>query len=284
MTEPITHPSFNWTTYHRSPNPERPLEPDRYRRLMQVEALPRASAYDPAWIHWNAMGPFAVWLSESLSQVVSLPRGARVLDLGCGSAVSSIFLARELDLQVWATDLWVNATSNLARIEEAGIGHRVFPIHAEAHALPFAEGFFDAIVSVDSFHYFGTDALYLSYISAFLRPGGILAMVAPGNGAEIEDVPEDYRRDPSVARHIPALFTFRSPAWWRRHWERTGEVEVLHADMVPDGWALWHRFLEASEAWSGTPVADQVDGALILPPAGRTLGFTRVVARRRGAL
>ena len=39
-------------------------------------------------------------------------------------------------------------------------------------SLPFAESSFDAIVSFDAYHYFGTDDLYLGYISAFLKPGG----------------------------------------------------------------------------------------------------------------
>ena len=67
--------------------------------------------------------------------------------------MSSIFLAKEFDLQVWATDLWISATDNYQRICEAGLEDRVFPIHADAHALPFADEFFDAIVSLDSYHY-----------------------------------------------------------------------------------------------------------------------------------
>jgi cyclopropane fatty-acyl-phospholipid synthase-like methyltransferase len=37
----------------------------------------------------------------------------------------------------------------------------VFLIRVEAHDILFANGFFDAIVSMDSYHYFGADALYL---------------------------------------------------------------------------------------------------------------------------
>jgi cyclopropane fatty-acyl-phospholipid synthase-like methyltransferase len=36
----------------------------------------------------------------------------RVLDLGCGRAATSIFLRREFGVQVWATDLWTNASEN----------------------------------------------------------------------------------------------------------------------------------------------------------------------------
>jgi cyclopropane fatty-acyl-phospholipid synthase-like methyltransferase len=36
---------------------------------------------------------------------MNLQPGMRVLDLGCGRALSSIFLHREFGLQVWAADL-----------------------------------------------------------------------------------------------------------------------------------------------------------------------------------
>ena len=42
---------------------------------------------------------------------------------------------------------------------------RVYPIHADAHALPYAEGFFDAIVSVDAYHYFGLEDGFLDDFS-----------------------------------------------------------------------------------------------------------------------
>ena len=53
------------------------------------------------------MGPNVLWLTEALTQVLPLEPGMRVLDLGCGAAISSIFLARELGVQVWAADLWI---------------------------------------------------------------------------------------------------------------------------------------------------------------------------------
>ena len=100
-------------------------------------------------------------LTEALSEVMILEPGMRVLDMGCGTAKSSIFLAREFDVEVWATDLWVKADENWQRIRDAGLEGRVFPIHAEAHALPFASEFFDASISMDAYHYFGTDDLYI---------------------------------------------------------------------------------------------------------------------------
>jgi cyclopropane fatty-acyl-phospholipid synthase-like methyltransferase len=62
----------------------------------------------------------------------------------------------------------------------------VFPIHADARQLPFAEEFFDVIVSVDSYHYFGTDVHYLEfYLLKLLKQGGQIGMVSPASPTEI---------------------------------------------------------------------------------------------------
>ena len=111
--------------------------------------------------------------------MLDLRPGMRVLDLGCGRAMSSIFLRREFGVQVWATDLWFSASENLQRIRDAGVEDGVFPIHADARSLPFAAEFFDAIVSIDSFFYYGTDDLYLNYLARFVKPGGRSASPGP---------------------------------------------------------------------------------------------------------
>ena len=55
------------------------------RRLARPE-FPRASSYDPAWVFETKMGPNVLWLAEWASQAVSLRRGMRILDLGCGAS------------------------------------------------------------------------------------------------------------------------------------------------------------------------------------------------------
>lgn len=159
------------------------------------------------------MGPNPVWQAEALTELMSLEAGMRVLDMGCGTALSSIFLAKEFGVEVWATDLWVQPDENLRRVAEAGLEGRVHPVHAEAHALPFAEGFFDALVSIGAYHYFGTDDLYLGYYSRFVKPGGRIGIIQPGLAEEYETLPpphlEPYWQWDFCAWH--------SPAWWRRH-------------------------------------------------------------------
>ena len=138
-----------------------------------LQDFPRSSAYHPEWVIAGVSGGAnPLWLTEWLAGVLDLRPGMRVLDLGCGRALSSIFLHREFGVQVWATDLWFSATENLQRIRDAGVEDGVFPIHADARSLPFAAEFFDAIVSIDSFVYYGTDDLYLNSLARFVKPGG----------------------------------------------------------------------------------------------------------------
>jgi cyclopropane fatty-acyl-phospholipid synthase-like methyltransferase len=71
----------------------------------------------------------ALWLTEWLSEALDLRSGMRVLYLGCGRAMSSIFLRREFGVQVWATDLWFHPSENFRRIRDAGVedGRRGLP-------------------------------------------------------------------------------------------------------------------------------------------------------------
>ncbi len=235
-----------------------------------AERFPRSSAYPPEWGALESMGPHTLWLTESLAQAMTLSQGDRVLDLGCGKALSSMFLAREFGVQVWATDLWIKPTPNLERITAQGLQENVYPIYAEAHALPYAEGFFDAIVSVDAFHYFGTADMYAGYISRFLRPGGQLGIVVPGVATE---VPADGPPAAVKPHWDPDFSTFHTPSWWQLHWERSQRFASVNADWIPDGAALWLRWAEIANA-AGRGFPDEG----LLRSSGDWLGFTRVVA------
>jgi SAM-dependent methyltransferase len=256
-----------------------PLDPGRVEELWTVPGLPRSASYDPAWFMATGMGaPNVLWLTETLSQAMDLHPGMRVLDLGCGTAQSSIFLAREFGTQVWAVDWWIDPSENWARIREAGLDHLVVPLAAEAHTLPFADEFFDAVVSLDAYHYFGTDERYLQTLMPLLRPGGEVGVVVPGNATDPEELPAQLPL-PTAARSD--FFTFRSAAWWERLWSRSSLVDVEIADMLPDGHGLWVRSLELERAWWGaTDELAAADRHLLDSVPGQSLGLTRVVARR----
>ncbi len=240
--------------------------------------FPRSNSYDPDWIMDNQMGPNALWLTEWLSGALNLKPDMRVLDLGCGTALSSIFLAREFGVRVWATDLWVNQDDNWQRVRDAGLADHVFPIKAEAHALPYACEFFDAVVSVDAYQYFGTDELYLGYLSRFVRPGGTIGVVVPGLMQAFPDnIPEHLTQPQSNGTFFweDENICFLTPQRWREIWERSNRVDVTVADDLPNGWKHWRDFeieLERAGKNRFPSVAEALDA-----DQGRFLGFDRLV-------
>jgi cyclopropane fatty-acyl-phospholipid synthase-like methyltransferase len=236
------------------------------------ERFPRASKYHPEWITAAVSGGAnSLWLTEWLSEVLDLRPGMRVLDLGCGMAASSIFLHREFGVQVWAADLWFSPSQNLRRVRDAGAGAGVFPIYADARSLPFADEFFDVVVSIDSFFYYGTDDLYLAYLMRFVKPGGQVGIAGAGLMQEIEGPVPDHLQ----AWWEPGNWCLHSPAWWQRHWKRTGLLAVETADAMPDGWRYWLDWLRVVAPENALEVET------VEADAGRYLGYVRAVGRRR---
>lgn len=177
-----------------------------------MKKYPRTKKYDNRWIEENWMGPNPLWLVEEVCENLVLRPGMKVLDMGCGKAITSIFLAKEYGVTVFANDLWIDATDNLKRIEEAEVSHLVYPIHAEAHSLPYANEFFDCIISADSYHYYGADEMYFPTIfSKLVKKGGQLGIVVPGFKKEFE---KGY---PDTLEELwePEMFSFHSKDWWK---------------------------------------------------------------------
>lgn len=240
---------------------------------MTRERYPRASQYDAGWLLAGDMGPHPLWLLEELAREVELRPGMRVLDLGSGKGATSVFLAKEYGVRVWAADLWVDPTEAAANIASHNVD--VVTLKAEAHALPFAKGFFDAIVCVDAYEYFGTADNYLAYITSFLKPGGQLGVATPALTKEIRDL--GYIPD-----HIKKLVGWEALAWhtadwWRFQWEITELVDVTAARLQESGWADWLAWSQAVSEYRG-----ERDGSLDMLEAdqGEYLTFAILAARK----
>ncbi len=235
------------------------------------QLFPKSTQYNPEWVFKNSFGGPPLWLCEWLCNVLDLKPGMRVLDLGCGRAVTSLFLAREFGVEVWATDLWISAAENTKRIAAAGLADKVFPLHADARSLPYAAGFFDAVVAVDCYSYFGADDLYLNYLANFVREGGQIGMAGAGLTQEMTSpVPEHL-----VPIWGQDFWCLHSAGWWREHWARTGIVDVEAAEAMNDGWKVWLAWQNRAHPENSAEI-----GA-VEQDAGRYLGYVRMVGRRR---
>jgi cyclopropane fatty-acyl-phospholipid synthase-like methyltransferase len=202
-----------------------------------MNMYPRTEKYDQKWIEDNWMGPNPLKLLEELCNNIELKPGMKVLDMGCGKGITSIFLAKEYGVTVFANDLWIDPTENLKRFEEAKVSEKVFPIKAEAHSLPYAKEFFDVAIAIDSYQYFGTDDLYFpSIFSKLVKPGGQFGIVCPGfteeiNGGYPQTLKSYWHED---------MFSFHSSDWWRNLWEKTKIAKITACYNIPDPKTLWY--------------------------------------------
>ena len=138
--------------------------------------------YLPYFTKEYLMGPNSFrLLDELIRRKPSDVRFHRTLDLGCGFALTSFFIANETDADtVYAYDLWIPATENYLRIRENHLEDRVIPIHGDAMDMPFAHEYFDAIVSVDAYHYFGCkEGVFAEKILPFVKKDGYVMIAVP---------------------------------------------------------------------------------------------------------
>lgn len=72
-------------------------------------------------------------------------------------------------------------SDNFDRFKKFNLEEKIIPIHAEAHDLPFAHHYFDAIISIDAYNYFGCESGYLEkHILPLVKKNGLIGIAVPG--------------------------------------------------------------------------------------------------------
>ena len=124
------------------------------------------------------MGPNPIKLEEELLLDNKIKPNSVVCDLGSGQGLTSVFLVKEYGFKVYASDLWSEPEENRKFFEENNLtDEQIIPIKADALDLPFERNFFDAVVSVDSYNYFGRDKSYLDEkLMPFVKKEGYVYM------------------------------------------------------------------------------------------------------------
>lgn len=199
---------------------------ERYRPCMTAEML---------------MGPNSVRILQELMEryPLSLKKDDLVLDLGCGTGLTSWVIAEEIGARIYANDLWVAAEDNAKRFEAWGIGKQVSPVREDANALSFEKGMFHALVSVDAYHYFATGkGFFEEKILPFLKEGAAVLIGVPGIKDEYagrsEELLSDWLGDEA--------YMFKSPSEWKEiigtH-ERIESAETWEMDCFDPAWDEW---------------------------------------------
>jgi ubiquinone/menaquinone biosynthesis C-methylase UbiE len=105
----------------------------------------------------------------------SVPRGGRILEVGCGPGLLSARLASSHELEVTGLDLdpaMIELARANALVSSGGSGRRPTFVVGDVAALPFDDRSFDIVVSTFSLHHWSDRAAGLNEIARVLAPGG----------------------------------------------------------------------------------------------------------------
>lgn len=187
------------------------------------------------------MGPNSVRiLAELLDKYpLQLAPDDLILDLGCGTGLTSLIIAKETGAGVFANDLWVSAEENGKRFAEWGVGKQITPVCEDANNLHFERKQFRALISIDSYHYFaGSRGFFQEKILPFLQDNGVVMIGIPGLKDEYEgrakELLSDWLKDDA--------YMFKSPKHWKEligGGDRIESVETWEMNCFDGAWNDW---------------------------------------------
>ncbi len=235
---------------------------------------PLSEKYNTPELMAKIMGPNPLKLEEELLTDHQIPSGATVCDLGSGQGLTSAFLAKEYGFRVYAADLWSDPEENRRFFAEMGLtDEQIVPVKADAESLPFDKEFFDAVVSTDSYNYFGRDPAYLDEkLLPFVKPGGYIYIAIPGMKQDCHDhLPPEL-----LLSWTPEQMDYmHDTAYWSDMVSECMGAEVLSVSEMASNEEVWADWLKQENEYAiGDRKSMEAGG-------GKYLNFIKIVLRKK---
>ena len=235
---------------------------------------PKSEAYNTPALQEKIMGPNPVKLEEELLRDHRIPDGAVVCDLGSGQGLTSVFLAKEYGFTDYAADLWSDPEENRRFFDQMGLSReQIIPVKADAADLPFETAFFDAVVSTDSYNYFGRDARYLDEkLLPFVKPGGDLYIAIPGMKKDCHDnLPQEL-----LLSWTPEQLDYLHDVdYWTGIVRQCSGADVISVQEMESNEEVWADWLKQENEYAvGDRKAMEAGG-------GKYLNFISIVLRKK---
>ena len=234
----------------------------------------KSEKYNTPALQAKIMGPNPVKLEEELLLNHRIPDGAVVCDLGSGQGLTSVFLAKEYGFTVYAADLWSDPEENRKFFDAMGLDReQIVPVKADATALPFEKEFFDAVVSTDSYNYFGRDGRYLDEkLLPFVKSGGYIYIAVPGMKKDCHNtLPPEL-----LLSWTPEQLDYLHDVdYWRKIVGKCQGAEVLSVQEMESNEEVWADWLRQENEYAVSDRKSMEAGG------GKYLNFIAIVLRKK---
>ncbi|NLK38561.1 MAG: methyltransferase domain-containing protein [Epulopiscium sp.] len=237
--------------------------------------FPKSQKYNTPELLAKIMGPNPFKLQEEMLQNHKIPAGSTVCDLGSGQGLTSIMLVKEYGFKVYAADLWSEPQENRKYFDEMGLtDEQIIPVKVDATALPFEKEFFDAVVSTDSYNFWGRDPQYLdTKLLPFVKRGGYLYICVPGMK---KDCHENLPKELLLSWTPEQLDYLHDIDYWREILSHSRDAEVISIyEMKGDNDEIWADWLNQENEFAMN------DRKAMAAGGGKYLNFITFVLRKK---
>lgn len=233
----------------------------------------KSKKYDIKIINEKIMGPNPIKVEEELMNDNKIQKGATVMDLGSGQGVTSVFLAKEYGLKVYAADLWSDPEENKKFFNEMGLSeNQIIPVKADATNLPFENEFFDAVVSTDSYNYFGRDPEYLDdKLLPYIKKGGYIYIAITGMKKDCHD---NLPRELLLSWTPEQMEYMHDINYWTSIIKQSKGVEIISIKEMESNEEVWNDWLTQDNEYA---IGDR---KAMEAGAGKYLNFISIILKK----
>ncbi len=230
--------------------------------------------YETPELMEKIMGPNPIKLEEELMLGNIIPNGSVVCDLGSGRGLTSVFLAKEYGFKVYAADLWSDPEENKKFFESMGLTEeQIISVKADAENLPFEKDFFDAVVTTDSYNYFGRNSGYLDEkLLPFVKSGGYIYISIPGMKKDCHD---DLPKELLLSWTPEQLDYMHDASYWKAMVEQCVGAELIEIGEMESNDEVWADWLKQDNEYAvGDRKSMEAGGE-------KYLNFIKIVLRKK---
>lgn len=237
---------------------------------------PLSEKYSSPELMAKMMGPNPLKLEEEMLTGHQIPEKSVVCDLGSGQGITSVFTVKEYGFKVYAADLWSDPEENRRFFREMGLSEEeIIPVKADAHDLPFEKEFFDAVISTDSYNFFGLDPEFLDQkLLPFVREGGYIYITVPGMKKDCHDnLPPEL-----LLSWTPEQMSYlHDVEYWHAIVSHSRNAEIIEVSELESNEEVWADWLKQEKRYAVSDRKSMEAGA------GKYLNFVKIVLRKKSA-